>query len=453
MIVYYKEEGEIKSLEIASPKRSNLPNPFYEKIDKCNEVDSNNAGLETFPEAKSGEIFFESEEVANELGYKEDPYSGKFIKSESYDRKMREASQLPKAFIGNFDNTHIGSGDKAKYIKGIDSPSFISTGLLDYKFGVELETCSGAVPVYTYLENHLSLKSEKDGSLRESDGTLRGAEYVTGILRGDTGMNQLYNICKELGKRCKVDKKCGLHVHIGYTFFTKDFSVFAYILGEKIQNDFFSITPQSRKTNPYCNFLPDLGYEKRIKDNGWKYGIELSYSDLIRNLSNGRDLSSEINKFNPHPEGRWAGSNGRGEIETLQRLFRYKWLNLIPSNFNQRNIPLKNNGKLGKEVPFSIEFRHHSGTLNFKKVKNFVLLCMAFVYYVDNHKSDILESKEIYLEDIIKAAYIGQLQNDLITYVKKRRNKFKNDTQEEERTEYDETPLVEDRNIREIVEI
>ena len=459
MKIYFRENGKIEEKELTENDnpfdKSNLPSPIVEKIDTVQKINRVDAWFEIFPCSQRGTNIFEDISVANEMGYYEDPYTGFLVKEDTYKDKLSQIKdEPPHAAIGNCDLTRAGLSKNAKLVKGESTLSYNSTGHLDYKFGVELETCSGHVPPHVYYQNHLSLKCDKDGSLREPDGTLRGGEYVTGILTGDMGMSQLYHVCKELGKRCKVDKKAGLHVHIGYTYFTKDFSVLAYILGEKIQEDFFSIVPKSRKKNPYCNFLPDNGYQKNIEEHGWKYGIEISYSDLMKKLSNGRELGPEVNKAHPHPDGRWAGSNGRGEEETMRRLYRYKWLNLIPSNFNQKRERVKNDGNLGKNVPFSVEFRHHSGTLDIKKVRRFVLLCMAFVYYVDNCKENILEQDTVSLEDIINATFRGKEREDLLGYVEHRRKKFSGDSiSAQHRIEYNEDPETEERSLKEILKV
>lgn len=458
MKFYYREEGVIKEHELEEGDdpfdRSNIPGPILSKIDTSNKINGEDTWVKIFPTSKRGNLIFEDESIAEDQGYIEDPFTGHFIKKSTYRDKMAESEYPPAAAIGNCDLTDPPYSKNARLVKGCDTLSYNSTGHLEYKFGVELETCSGLVPSHVYYQNYLSLKCEKDGSLREPDGTLRGGEYVTGILVGDMGMSQLYHICKELGKRCKVDKKAGLHVHIGYTYFTKDFSVMAYILGQKIQDDFFSIVPQSRRKNPYCNFLPDNGYQENIEEHGWKYGIEISYSDLMHKLANGRELGPEVNKAHPHPDGRWAGSNGRGEEETMRRLYRYKWLNLIPSNFNQKRRPIKNDGDLGKDVPFSIEFRHHSGTLDIKKVRRFVLLCMAFVYYVDNHKEEILEKDHVTLEDIVDATFRGDEKEDLLNYVQHRRSKFSGvPTSTQHYREYNERPETKERSLKEILKV
>lgn len=101
------------------------------------------------------------------------------------------------------------TGDlKKDYLMGIKSPSFKITEGKRYKFGLELETIYGRLPYY--LDNYLNYNAVHDGSLRGPNGEDPvGAEYVTGVLTGDTGFLQSKRLAVEVTRRCKIDKKCG----------------------------------------------------------------------------------------------------------------------------------------------------------------------------------------------------------------------------------------------------
>ena len=72
---------------------------------------------------------------------------------------------------------------------------------MDYTFGVELETCSSS-EVYNGSHN---LKAVYDGSVS-------GHEFVTGVLQGNKGVDELKSICNHLsGCDARVDRTCGVH--------------------------------------------------------------------------------------------------------------------------------------------------------------------------------------------------------------------------------------------------
>jgi hypothetical protein len=299
-------------------------------------------------------------------------------------------------------------------ILGIESKTYVASEGLKYSFGVELETSQGLVTLQDYFINRLNLSSIRDGSVK-------GAEYVTGVLKGDSGFNQLYRVSTILNKQNKVDKSCGMHVHIGGANFNKAFSVYAHILSEKIQDSMFSIVSKTRRGNSYCGDVIRLCLEDSIKKYGASYGVEVAYKELYEHMTYGRALGSDHNKKHNHHYGRYCGKYNGIEDEDN---FRYKWVNLIPCNFNVRGISHPKNG-YNKNAD-TIEFRFHSGTLNYTKIKNFTLICMAFVNYVENNENDILSKDVITLEDIIKATYKRNVK-PLLAYVEMRQKLFNNE--------------------------
>lgn len=81
------------------------------------------------------------------------------------------------------------------------------------------------------------------------------------------------------------------------------------------------------------------------------------------------------------------------------------------------------------DLPFTIEFRNHSASLNYVKIKNWVLICMAFVNYVENHKEEILKKDFITIEDVIKKVY-KKNSKYLLDYIKNRKSHFNNTNEE-----------------------
>jgi hypothetical protein len=373
------------------------------------------------------------------------------------------------------------------YKFGVDSSTNLITESKPYTFGVELETSSGTVPAHAWL-NRLNIKCVRDGSIP-------AGEYVTGVLKGDQGFNHLKTICNELAVRCKTNQQCGVHVHIGNIAFTKEFNVLVYVLGQMLQDELFSMLPASRKGNTYCTPLNSTKWLNSSKlrtlllpslsSTEYKLALHDVYNDLFSHLSLGAKLSKGLSRVKPHPGGHYAGGHSSP---------RYNWLNLIVGNFAQRGtssstiaqIPthFDENGErppstrprgysfqtgefLGgfdpyreavrsltnRRVPsmsssnareikknivenFTIEFRCHSATLNYVKVKNWILICMGIVSFVENRSARILDAlrtgKYLTLAEVISATYSKKKTEILLKYIQERKSIFNNQSGNEE---------------------
>lgn len=381
-----------------------------------------------FPKSRSEDLYFENSSIAEERGLVEDPFSGNLIRKDSLSRKISNSETKPRCKFVYDTIVSKTNNKKTAYKKGIDSPTFIGTGEMNYKFGIEIETERGLVPHYKYIEENLNMYCEKDGSLREEDGVVRGGEYVTAPLQGDMGLLQLHNICRVLSKRCKVDRRCAMHIHIGYTYFTKAFSVFSYILGYKVQDSMFSILPPSRRDNPFCSPLKRFmanNLQGFINDYGYKYGVQAAHTYLFKNLSNGKMPDKKINRYSNHPEGRYCG---RYQREEGMDVMRYDWLNLVPCNFNMKGGDIEraiNNDSPDPSFPFTVEFRPHSGTTSYRKIKNYLLICMSFVNFVEHHREEILNEDSFSIEYIVSKVLGGKQKQRVLEYIKNRKEKFK----------------------------
>lgn len=283
----------------------------------------------------------------------------------------------------------------------------------NFTFGVELETAKGTVPIDLFSDYNLRVECTRDGSIT-------GGEYVTGILQKDRGFYDLYKICRILSKYTQVDTKCGVHVHIGNIFFNKSFTNLAYILGYKIQNELFSYLHKSRKDNPMCGFLEP--YIAKIGINAYnqfstKIADKFFYSFLYKKMTHGKQhLNFRVNKAHRHHGGRFCGryqNPFNGAITSDQ--FRYKWLNFISCNFNQRGsqmafaVPSSLKKKVkSKDYPYkylTLEFRPYQATLNYFEIELWILFCMAFCSYVVNNSYKILNNDIITVKDVILDSY------------------------------------------------
>ena len=149
-----------------------------------------------------------------------------------------------------------------------------------------------------------------------------GWEIVSPILSGEQGLNELKKVCETLTRiGCKVDKSCGIHVHIGADALgvSKVKSVIKRWLSNESNLD--SIQPLSRRgrSNTYCEPLSDT-----IR------------THLIDNCFTIEDLAN---------------------IQST----RYSKLNLQSYRTHR-----------------TIEFRHHSGSTDSEKITNWVKFLLDF---------------------------------------------------------------------------
>ena len=274
---------------------------------------------------------------------------------------------------------------------------FTKTNGMPYTFGVEMETCEG----YLEYTSEFNLKCVEDGSIE-------GKEYVTGVLQGDKGMKELEMICEAIGKECYVDRTCGVHVHIGGANFNRRFSILSIMLGQMMQTQLFRIQPKSRRSNTYCQEIPEIYRELRTVN---KKEFPFTYKRMLRLLAryiygSDVDFNKDNCKKSRNPNGHYAST-------------RYKWLNLNNCSYTDRGE--------------TIEFRQHSGSLDYHKIRKWLLFCMSFVNFVENHSRTIIETYNRFQEDPaicisireVLVAGLGDLEGGIIAdFYDKREERF-----------------------------
>lgn len=164
-----------------------------------------------------------------------------------------------------------------------------------------------------------------------SDSSIQGGqgnEIVSPVLRGMDGIEQVKKVCIALNRAgAKVNKSCGFHVHIG----AADYQIgdFKNLLTSHVhlETSFDKLQPDSRRgnKNQYCKNLSSVGSNVVAK-----IGASNQFSELSSVFGNGRYFKLNVQSFN-----------------------RYG----------------------------TVEFRHHSGTTTFSKVKNWILICSRLVEY------------------------------------------------------------------------
>lgn len=324
-------------------------------------------------------------------------------------KKLNDISKIKTylTFRNYFSNRHLTLQQQFKL--GLKSPTHSICEGINYSFGIELEVSRGFLPEWKAYHKLLNVMCVRDGSLNGGEG---GGEYVTGVLTGDTGFNQLQELCLELSKRTKVNNSCGMHLHIGNINFTNQFLVNSYVLALLLEDEIFSLLPDSRRNNRYCKRLKKFKF--RVALNNSKNNIELEedYNTLFRYIAVEKvnNPTFEYNKNSQHPMGAKCGYSHDTP--------RYCWLNYVPAVFNTRNsIESK-----------TIEIRNHSGTTNFTKTKNWTLLFMAFCKFTEEYPELIKEG--ITIEDIINKV-LPKKAKSLMIYFNTRKKLFNGNSDED----------------------
>lgn len=216
-------------------------------------------------------------------------------------------------------------------------------------FGIEIEAL---VPSIARLENELEnreipchrenynhstrnyWKITSDGSIQSMPG-YQTFELVSPILKGSEGKNELKKVLEALvAAGTKVNSSCGLHVH------------------HDIGN--FGITEAKRLMAIYVRFESALDtlqpLSRREDNNFFCQGWNRQKENILRQIKN------------------WQPQRGR-------------YANTIPVQFRETFFQSRY-----KKLNFdswvrygTVEFRHHSGTVNFEKIWSWVILTQAMV--------------------------------------------------------------------------
>lgn len=209
---------------------------------------------------------------------------------------------------------------------------------LDYtfthKFGVEIEAynCSMSQLARELREAGICVTVEdynhttRDHWKLVTDGSLQGNdtfELVSPILVGEDGLKELEKVCWVLDLcNVKVNDSCGLHVHLD----TEDFDINTWrnlaLSYKHLENLIDAFMPCTRRNNRYCKSLSHVS-DERIKS--------AETIDDLRDVFD-RDRYHKVN---------------------FEAYSRHK----------------------------TVEFRQHSGTINFTKIENWVLFLNGLITF------------------------------------------------------------------------
>lgn len=349
--------------------------------------------------------------IAESAGFKEDIFDGFYKKPGNITGKK-----------GNKQHFHFKEGDWAEKNRLERKSRNLITENKPYTFGVEIETSIGYVPArYGAMYR---FKCVRDGSLPEE-----GGEYISNVLSKDIGFTWIEGMCEQLKKRCSINANCSVHTHIGKVPCTKEFAIAMYRLGEKIQAELFDMLPYSRTDhayNPkygikknYCKPLPRLFKDADLRQLLRADGRE-TFKELISKLD------KELNSF---LLGTLGGENGTATVYPKEgferkhnrktklhvdptkwhRSARYYWLNLLNLNFDDK---------------CTVEVRCHSGTTNYRKIKNWILISMALCYYAERKFKECVDPNyPITLKEIISFSYPNN-KSEILEYIEERKERF-----------------------------
>lgn len=206
------------------------------------------------------------------------------------------------------------------------------------KFGVEIEFCTGEniCDWATWLTQTTGIQVSVYGSFYDydnwklvRDGSVDGWELVSPILRGDNGMAQVKAMVKALKKHgATMDYSCGLHVHVN----ASDFS-------------FVNIIDAMKRYDQNEQLIDKAVAENR---RGWSNYYAEPMADYVTEVTGQAKSKKQLREL--------LGEEGYGSIE------RYAKLNICSYM------------KHG-----TLEFRHHEGTLDVRKITSWINFCVRFM--------------------------------------------------------------------------
>lgn len=220
-----------------------------------------------------------------------------------------------------------------------------------------------------------------------------GREFVTNPANGDELFKKLEILCSFLNKkRCLINKSCGFHVHYDARNLDEATVKKIYTVLSVFQDTFYNMLPPSRKESRYCRPVKD-NYRKLFGTKFDYFWYDCEEEKLLKNM--------KVDKYN---STRYVGINFH--------------------SLAQHN---------------TVENRMHSGTINFVKIRNWVLINQILIDYAINSEwksifklNGSLEQLNRIISDYEKKYSI--LKNyDLVTYVVSRSVLFKNSSKNHSR--------------------
>lgn len=256
-------------------------------------------------------------------------------------REVADLMQVGYGFVQNvYAKTYPERIQRRTLQEIIEDLTFEFT--FDRKFGIEIEAfgvnrntleralTNAGINVNTETYNHETRNYWKLITDASVNGT-HGFELVSPPLKGEDGLEELKIVCRVLKeKNVKINKSCGLHIHHEVRDYkVKNFKNL-YINYARLEKSIDKFMPNSRResNNYYLKSMVKENYENKIKNSRDLRSIE-------RNITR-RDRYYKLN---------------------TQSYWRYG----------------------------TVEFRQHSGTIEFDKISNWILFTSRLVEFSKNN--------------------------------------------------------------------
>jgi len=249
--------------------------------------------------------------------------------------------------------------------------------LLNYTWGVEIETSKGRLPIKDCIDTNLF-------PLR--DGSISGIEYTTPVI---DSFNSFYTLKEGLDKLKltghKINEQCSLHVHVGGI--KEEEISFLYSVLINIEKRIYEIFPPT--------YIKTSIFKRRDYNNPLKRFPEINNQVIFDYLANATIKYGFYSSHprDPHNDRKWEISD------------RYKIVNFIPYFFSENK---------------TVEFRIHTPTLNFDKILLWIMFINSILYWV-RHNKQLPDS----ISQIINYCYKSEISNKLIKYLLLRKKWYK----------------------------
>ncbi len=241
--------------------------------------------------------------------------------------------------------------------------------VFDRTFGIELEIIHGNKVLLRNAIRAKGIACEIEGYNHNrrthwkivSDASVAGGyELVSPVLRGQSGLEQVRLVSEALAEAgAGINKTCGFHAHFGTDDFKDKISVWRnlYINYATLENDIDSFMPPSRRHNRFC---------KSLKVRNWR--------EKMQNAQSLIELEKAVTE-------------------------RSRYFKLNSQSYWRHG---------------TVEFRQHSGTIEFEKIKNWLFFCARLINL----------SKAERLTCGGQRALAKLLDNELAIFYKQRKLKF-----------------------------
>lgn len=171
----------------------------------------------------------------------------------------------------------------------------------------------------------------------------QGGELVSPVLKGAAGLRELKGVMATLQRvGAKVDKRHGMHVHLGVADITGDARVNLFRNYKEAQKTLFRLVARSRQNNMYCKKLSDLQLDNHI--NRTQMGMPLmgNHTDSMNIDNIGRIGTIEMRMH----QGTLSGKKATEWVQLLVAFFDASRDGIIIDSDNELVDTLLANGKI-----------------------------------------------------------------------------------------------------------